>query len=230
MTILAIDTTNDALAVALYRDGQVIESYVSVNKNKHSTRLMPAIDYIMNDANIKPADLTKIVVAKGPGSYTGVRIALSVAKTMAWTLNIPLTAVSSLRALALNANDDTYVCPFFDARRGLVFTGLYDQAGNIVKEEVNILFEDWLQSLKILKETITFVSPDIDLYRDLIEQVLGQRAKFLPKGHHIINPGLLATIGEHEQAVDPHQLVPNYLRLVEAEVKWLEKQAADADE
>lgn len=230
MTILAIDTTNDALAVALYREGLVIESYVSVNKNKHSTRLMPAIDYIMHDADIKPADLTKIVVAKGPGSYTGVRIALSVAKTMAWTLNIPLAAVSSLKALALNASDHTYVCPFFDARRGLVFTGLYDQAGNLVKEEVNILFEDWLQSLKTFKAPITFVSPDIEHYRGLIEETLGQAAQFLPKGHHVINPGLLATIGEKEEAVDPHQLVPNYLRLVEAEVKWLEKQVADTNE
>src|SRR5699024_1939365 len=103
MTILAIDTSNEALGIALYQNEKIIAEYISVSKIKHSTRLMPAIAQLMENADVEPKDLEKIIVAKGPGSYTGVRIGLSIAKTLAWSLNIPIVGISSLEALALLA-------------------------------------------------------------------------------------------------------------------------------
>ncbi|GEM02874.1 tRNA threonylcarbamoyladenosine biosynthesis protein TsaB [Halolactibacillus halophilus] len=225
--ILAMDTSTDVLSVSLHNNQEIIEEYSSKNKNKHSTRLMPAIDRIMKEAKVTPQDLTKIVVGMGPGSYTGVRIALSTAKTMAWTLNIPVVGVSSLRALSLQASGDDLVCSFLDARRGLVYAGLYDKEGNEVLPEVNIMIDEWLEKLVALNKPVTFVSPDLATFQSLIRERLGERAQFKPKGHHLMRAGLLAEYGKDLAPTDPHLLVPNYLRLVEAEAKWLEKQKAD---
>ncbi|MCZ0704191.1 tRNA threonylcarbamoyladenosine biosynthesis protein TsaB [Natronobacillus azotifigens] len=228
MNILAIDTSNDAMGIAIYQQDKVIAEYVSINKNKHSTRLMPAIAQVMEDANVTPRDLTKIVVAKGPGSYTGVRIGLSVAKTMAWSLQIPVVAVSSLEILALQAKAmQQLICPFFDARRGLVFTGLYQfNSGEFttVREDQNILFENWLEQVKSLNQAIIFISPDLSIYQDLIQEKLGELAIFLPEGFHNARPSLLAIAGKDRTGEELHSLQPSYLRLVEAEAKWLEEQ------
>ena len=91
---------------------------------------------------MKPADIEKIVVAKGPGSYTGVRIGVTIAKTLAWTLNIPLVGISSLEVLAAGVGRyfNGCVSPLFDARRGQIYTGLYQyQNGklqSVVKDQI----------------------------------------------------------------------------------------------
>lgn len=102
MTILAIDTSNLTLGVALIKDGKVIAEHISHLKKNHSVRAMPAIDELLKECGLKPSDLTQIAVAKGPGSYTGVRIGVTIAKTLAWSLNIPVKTVSSLEVLAAN--------------------------------------------------------------------------------------------------------------------------------
>jgi len=115
MKILAIDTSNFALGVALLNGNQVVGEYITNVKKNHSVRAMPAIEKLMHDCDMKPVDLDKIVVAKGPGSYTGVRIGVTIAKTLAWTLNIPISGVSSLEVLAANGNVFLgYICPLFD--------------------------------------------------------------------------------------------------------------------
>lgn len=228
--ILTMDTSTDVLSVSLHNGHEIIEEYSSKNKNKHSTRLMPAIDRIMKEANVTPKDLTKIIVGIGPGSYTGVRIALSTAKTMAWTLNIPLISMSSLQGLALQASGDHYVCSFLDARRGLVYAGLYNQHGEVVLPEVNIQIEEWLDKLASLNVEMTFISPDLENFKSLISERLGNRAVFKAKGHHLMRAGLMAEFAKDHEPTDPHLLVPNYLRLVEAEAKWLEKQKRENHE
>lgn len=237
MSILAIDTSNETLGVAIFDEhtNSTLIEYKENGKAKHSKRLMPAIDQLMKTVGLLPQDLTKIVVAKGPGSYTGVRIGLSTAKMMGWTLNIPVIGVSSLEALAFNgSNQSLKICPFFDARRGLVYTGLYetDQTGQmkLVKEEQNLLFADWLSHLKEEAEPIMFLSPDLDIHKEMIKEVLKEHA-ILPFEHfHKPSPALLAMIGKDRSVENIHQLTPNYLRLVEAEANWLAKQKEQNNE
>lgn len=225
MTILAIDTSNEALGIALYQNEQIIAEYVSISKKKHSTRLMPAIVQMMDNADIEPRNLKKVVVAIGPGSYTGVRIGLSIAKTLAWSLNIPIVGISSLEALSLQAKSHhQLICPFFDARRGLVFTGLYDENGENIIEDHNILMTDWLDQLARKEKEVIFVSPDLNQFQGQIEERLGSSARFMPEGFHVTRPGLLALLGKDREGDDVHQLVPSYLRLVEAEANWLRDQ------
>ncbi|WP_082235555.1 tRNA (adenosine(37)-N6)-threonylcarbamoyltransferase complex dimerization subunit type 1 TsaB [Halobacillus massiliensis] len=225
MNVLAIDTSNEILGIAVVKDGVVIGEHITFVKKNHSVRLMPAIDQLMKETQTKPEELDRIAVAKGPGSYTGVRIGLTTAKTMAWSLNIPVVGISSLEALASQGRlFHGLICPFFDARRGLVYTGLYDQNMQPVKEEANILMTDWLESLKNQSERVLFLSQDLSIHQETIKNILADQAYFPDAAYHYARPAYLALAASHREAGSVHELVPNYLRLPEAEAKWLAQQ------
>jgi tRNA threonylcarbamoyladenosine biosynthesis protein TsaB len=227
MTILAIDTSNYPLGVALIEDNQVLGEYITNLKKNHSVRIMPAIQTLMKDCERVPAQLTKIVVAKGPGSYTGVRIGVTIAKTMAWSLKIPLVGISSLEIIAAGAGRyfDGYISPLFDARRGQIYTGLYEyQSGELttVKNDRLVLSADWAESLKELEKPILFTGNDLALHQAVINDTLSSQAVFAAITEHNPRPSELALLGENKQGEDIHSFVPNYIRLAEAEAKWLE--------
>ncbi|MDF2855320.1 MAG: hypothetical protein K0Q87_1171 [Neobacillus sp.] len=227
MTILAIDTSNYSLGVALLEENMVLGEYITNLKKNHSVRIMPAIQTLMKDCDRVPSDITKIVVAKGPGSYTGVRIGVTIAKTMAWSLKIPLVGVSSLEILAAGTGRyfDGFVSPLFDARRGQVYTGLYAyQNGKftVVKEDRLVMLADWAESLKEVSKPVLFVGNDLPLHQATIEASLGSQAFFAASTEQNPRPSELALLGKDKLDEDLHSFVPNYIRLAEAEAKWLE--------
>ncbi|MEC1752074.1 tRNA (adenosine(37)-N6)-threonylcarbamoyltransferase complex dimerization subunit type 1 TsaB [Bacillus mojavensis] len=228
MTILAIDTSNYTLGIALLRDNTVIAEYITYLKKNHSVRAMPAVHSLLNDCDLTPQDLSKIVVAKGPGSYTGVRIGVTIAKTLAWSLNIPISAVSSLEALAANGRHfDGLISPIFDARRGQVYTGLYEYKNGLLEQAVpdqNVMLTDWLEMLKEKDRPVLFLGHDTSIHKETILDVLGKKGVIGPAAQHNPRPSELAYAGADREAVDIHGLVPDYLRLAEAEAKWIESQ------
>ena len=229
MNVLAIDTSNYSLGIALMNQEQVIGEYITNMKKNHSIRVMPAIEKLMADCEMKPSDLEKIVVAKGPGSYTGVRIGVTIAKTLAWTLNIPLVGISSLEALAAGAGRyfDGCISPLFDARRGQIYTGLYQyrngQLNSIVPDQI-ILSKNWAEQLGTMEEKIMLVGTDISLHHDVFQEFLGDKAIIVEKTEQNPRPSELALLGYDLPGEDVHSFVPNYIRLAEAEAKWLEAQ------
>ncbi|MFS0655455.1 tRNA (adenosine(37)-N6)-threonylcarbamoyltransferase complex dimerization subunit type 1 TsaB [Bacillus sp. 179-C3.3 HS] len=228
MTILAIDTSNHTLGIAIVRDETVIGESITYLKKNHSVRAMPTVEALMNECGVTPSDLSKIVVAKGPGSYTGVRIGVTIAKTLAWTLSIPITSISSLETLAANAHYfDGWISPLFDARRGQVYTGLYQFEGGKIKEvkpDQNVPMTDWLHDLKTAEKPVLFLGHDVHLHQDNIRSILGETAVLAEGSLHNPRPSMLAFLGADRPVEEVHQLVPNYIRLAEAEVKWLEGQ------
>ncbi|MGE7880285.1 tRNA (adenosine(37)-N6)-threonylcarbamoyltransferase complex dimerization subunit type 1 TsaB [Peribacillus muralis] len=228
MKVLAIDTSNFTLGIALVDGSQVIGEYTTNLKKNHSVRVMPAIETLLKDCDTAPKDLTKIVVAKGPGSYTGVRIGVTIAKTLAWTLQIPLSGVSSLEVLAANGRYfNGLISPLFDARRGQVYTGLYEMENNLLKtvlEDCNILSSEWAKRLKDMNRPILFIGQDTDIHREAIDEALGDLAVFAPIQSFNSRPSELAFLGLDKIEEDIHQFVPNYIRMAEAEAKWLEQQ------
>src|SRR5690625_2292877 len=100
MYTLTIDTSTQVLAVGILKNEEVLGEIVTNLPKTHSPRLMPAIHQLMEAVEVEPECLDKIVVGVGPGSYTGVRIGITTAKSLAWALNIPIIGVSSLHALA----------------------------------------------------------------------------------------------------------------------------------
>ncbi len=227
MKVLAIDTSNYALGISLIDEDKVIGEYITNVKKNHSVRVMPAIEELMKDCDILPSDLTKVVVAKGPGSYTGVRIGVTIAKTLAWTLGIPLVGISSLEVLAASVGRyfQGSISPLFDARRGQVYTGLYQYLEGkllVIEKDQLILSKDWAQELKSRSENILFIGNDLPIHRNGIQEVLGHQAFFAEISEHNPRPSELALLGRDLPGEDVHSFVPNYIRLAEAEAKWLE--------
>lgn len=227
MKVLAIDTSNYVLGIALIDGEKVICEYITNLKKNHSVRVMPAIEQVMKESETKPSELTKIVVAKGPGSYTGVRIGVSIAKTLAWTLGIPLVGVSSLEVLA--AATGRYfqgsVSPLFDARRGQIYTGLFHYSMGkleIIEADQLIQSKDWATQLKQRSEPILFLGNDLPIHQPVFEDILGPQAEFAEITEHNPRPSELALLGKDLPGEDVHSFVPNYIRLAEAEAKWLE--------
>lgn len=228
MKVLAIDTSNAVMGIALVEDGVVKGEMITNIKKDHSTRVMPAIQSLMADCRITPKELDLIVVAKGPGSYTGVRIGVTIAKTLAWTLNIPIVGVSSLEALAANGRYfNGFISPLFDARRGQIYTGLYrycDGQLECVESDRIVLSSEWAQYLKEKNEPVLFVGGDVALHKDILTAQLGSFAVFSPAPLQLPRPSELAFLGMQKESEDVHSFVPNYVRLAEAEANWLAKQ------
>ncbi|MEW9702099.1 tRNA (adenosine(37)-N6)-threonylcarbamoyltransferase complex dimerization subunit type 1 TsaB [Paenibacillus sp. SI8] len=140
--ILAIDTSTSSMTVAVLDDGKMIGELNSFAEKNHSIGLLPDIQKLLASLDLKPKDLNAVAVGQGPGSYTGVRIGVSVAKTLAWSLGLALIGVSSLEAMALGGNSkDTlesggdisaarWIVPLMDARRTQAFTGAYEAKGD----------------------------------------------------------------------------------------------------
>ncbi|SFG99538.1 tRNA (adenosine(37)-N6)-threonylcarbamoyltransferase complex dimerization subunit type 1 TsaB [Sporolactobacillus nakayamae] len=227
MNVLAIDSSNLVMGVAVTTGRKVLGELTTNSRKNHSERLMPAIAQILNAVGLKPADLDRIVVAEGPGSYTGLRIGTTIAKMMAWTLKKELVGVSSLEVVAQNGRGfDGYIAPFFDARRGQVFAGLYENKGReIVRTAPDqlLMIKDWITELRKLDKPVLFLSNDMEKWCDLLcsesYATLGESTQNVPRAAE------LARIGAQKEPVsDIHHFLPVYLRLAEAEAKWLAKQ------
>lgn len=221
MKILAFDSSNQALSVALVEDGCLqVETLLTVKKN-HSISLMPVIDFLVEQVGWMPNSLDRIVVAQGPGSYTGLRVAVATAKTLAYALGIDLVGVSSLHSL-VPTNLSGLVVPLIDARRNHVYAGIY-QNGRTVEEDRYWSFEELLASVSG-QEKITFVG-EVEHFIKQIEQALpaAQYQASLPSAYQ------LALIGQDMPSVDVMSFEPNYLKRVEAEEKWLKDNEVDSE-
>ena len=213
MKVLAFDTSSKALSLAILEDKQVLaETTINIKKN-HSITLMPAIDFLMESLDWTPKDLDRIVVAEGPGSYTGLRIAVATAKTLAHTLNIELVGMSSLLALVPYQQEGLFV-PLMDARRNNVYAGFYENAKPVMPE-AHLPFERVIELIKGTSQ-VTFVGE----VGSFVEQI----QEHLPRTNYketLPNAANLALLAWDKEADSLHDFVPNYLKRVEAEENWL---------
>ncbi len=127
MKLLAIDTVTEACSVALMHDDDIRECY-EVTPRGHSQRVLPMVEELLSQADLKPTQLDAVVMDRGPGSFTGVRIGVSVVQGLAFALDLPVISISSLAALAQAAyrdQDSEQVLAVIDARMGEVYWGYY---------------------------------------------------------------------------------------------------------
>ncbi|WP_027416690.1 tRNA (adenosine(37)-N6)-threonylcarbamoyltransferase complex dimerization subunit type 1 TsaB [Aneurinibacillus terranovensis] len=231
MNILAIDTSNLVLAVSVCTEDKVLGECATNLKKNHSVRLMPMISSLLDEVGMAPDELSAIVIARGPGSYTGVRIGVATAKSMAWALNIPLVGISSLEVLAWNgAYFPGLIVPLFDARRSQVYTGTYrwgkDGVESVHPDRI-ILFKEALEEWKRSdeQESILFLGDDLSIHREAAIDTLGERAVFAPVSYQLPRAAHLAAAGikalRSGRVEDTADFTPTYLQLAEAEAKWL---------
>ncbi|TWT05583.1 tRNA (adenosine(37)-N6)-threonylcarbamoyltransferase complex dimerization subunit type 1 TsaB [Planococcus sp. CPCC 101016] len=222
MIYLGIDTSNSPLAIALMEDDRVLIEETSNLKINHSLMAMPAIEEMMKKAKVLPADLTHIAVAEGPGSYTGVRIGLTIAKTLAWSLKIPLHLVSSLKVLAANGQGfKGLVCPMMDARRGTAFIGLYEGSDlEPVFADQHSDVKEFLLKVKELDRSVLFTGVDVALHEALITEVLGDAAQFSGIQNRLPRASNLIMLAQQSTESNTHHAVPEYRRITEAEANY----------
>ncbi|WP_025728171.1 tRNA (adenosine(37)-N6)-threonylcarbamoyltransferase complex dimerization subunit type 1 TsaB [Atopobacter phocae] len=223
MRILAIESSNRTLSVALMENQKLLAEWTVNEKLQHATELMPAIERVCQVTQTAPQAIEQIVVAKGPGSYTGLRIGGTAAKIMADVLRVPLIPVSSLAVLAGNAlarvsSSDVLIVPYMDARREAVYTGAYryenEQLINVIPDQY-VTREEWINQLKEQQAPLYFVGEHPEWFEANFEVAQHHlTVDAYPKAHHLVQ------LSYQEQAVDPKTFVPDYLKTVEAEEKW----------
>ncbi|HPZ23386.1 MAG TPA: tRNA (adenosine(37)-N6)-threonylcarbamoyltransferase complex dimerization subunit type 1 TsaB [Bacilli bacterium] len=107
MNTLFIDTHDSHIILAIFKDGTILSSSEKTSERSHSNDTMPMLKKLLNDVNLSVHDLNDIIVVNGPGSFTGVRIGVTIAKTLAYTLNIPIRTITSLEMYAVSNNTNS---------------------------------------------------------------------------------------------------------------------------
>lgn len=229
MIWLGIETSNSPLSIAIVKDGQVLAEIVQNIKLTHSVTAMPTIEELFKKVNMQPLNIDAIAVSEGPGSYTGIRIGVTIAKTLAWTLKKPLVGISSLKVLAANANlFNGVICTLFDARRQNVYAAAFRgiQMETVIADH-HIHIDELLTELKLLKEPVMFVGNDVEVFKDRIIGQLGNDALFAPTSLNLPRASKLIELAEKESLPlidDSYSFVPKYHRIAQAEANWIQEQ------
>ena len=202
MRILYIDTSSSYLYTSIVENNKVLSEIKEEFGQSLSEVALPRIVSMFEDTKLSPKDIDKIIVVNGPGSFTGIRIGITIAKIYAWSLNIPITTIYSLEAMAISSDKDTYHVPILNARRGYVYTAIYDKDYKEVLKPCHILLTELQDKLKDIND-YEFISNDE--FDDL------KLESYSPNFEKIIN------YFKDKENINPHAVNPEYLKLTEAE-------------
>lgn len=200
MISLFLNTSSKWFNVAIVKDNHVIKSIYENYDQDLSKRALYDINSLIKDCNITIQDINEIVCVSGPGSFTGLRIGVTIAKTMAYFLNKNLYSTSSLSVMATSVTGKVIV-PLIDARRGYVYGAIYDENYNIIMEEQYIKCDELVKKAKEYSDNPIFVSQDEFEFKTV---------NFKPD----LNNFYKYNFKKEENSMT---LVPNYLKLTEAE-------------
>ena len=222
MLILAIDTSTNVLSLALVRDKEVLATVNEKTKNNQSEILMSRIETITKESDLKPADLEKIIVAEGPGSYTGIRVGVAAAKSLGYALDIPVVGVSSLEVMAMASVPYGIRIPMIDARRETVFAGAYDHDGTTIIPNGHYKIEkviNKLASTSFRSDVISFIGDGAVFHKKTLREKWPEAQVVSESEFQRNKAEVLAALAVGRPAQQNiHILVPNYLRRTEAEM------------
>ncbi|MDD3126114.1 MAG: tRNA (adenosine(37)-N6)-threonylcarbamoyltransferase complex dimerization subunit type 1 TsaB [Candidatus Izemoplasmatales bacterium] len=189
---LVIDTATDYVFLSLVVEGSEIGYKYQNDLHNHAVTVMPMLDELLKKAQITLKDVNEIIVGIGPGSYTGVRIGVTIAKMIGYLNNISVKTVSTLALLA-SSSSAAKTMAMIDARRGNAFVACYQQEKGIMKETV----ADTLTNIEQFKQTLTIDTEIIRVGKPNVEKIMQS---------NLMKP-----------VKNIHELVPNYLQVTEAE-------------
>lgn len=231
--ILGIETAVDHVGVAL-GDHRGIRAHTSLaSDRRHAEALTPMIQFVLQHADVHMSQLSAIAVDIGPGLFTGMRVGLAAAQSMAWALDIPLAPVCSLDALAIDHDSsDLTVAAALDARRGEVYWATYRMRGaqqepQRLTEPVVTSPDDLAVYLADRAEEVLCVGSGFDRYADIFES--SPWVSDLSERGCVPTAEALVVLGSHvvaaERTVTPSEIQPMYLRAPDAEINWQVREA-----
>lgn len=212
MLVLAIDTSTNAGSVALFDDkkGLVGEEFLNVKRN-HSDTIMKAIDNLLVNAKIDIDQIDKVGVAIGPGSFTGIRVGVSIAKGFVFGKEKEIISYNTLDLIANNVTTtDKYIMPLIDARKGRAYYSLYKyEKGNLVRVEdyQDGTLDEFLPNY--IDKEIIFVGDGSQNYKDTIMNIMGNKAYIVSNANSYPRASVLAERvvsldGENEFTLEPY--------------------------
>ena len=220
MLILAFESTAKAASAALVRDGKLISQFSQCSGLTHSRTLLPMGEDMLKNAELTLQDVDLIAVAHGPGSFTGVRIGVSMVKGLAWAADKPCVGVSTLEAMAWHGlAAGGLICPVMDARRSQVYNALFRmEDGRPVRltEDRPIALTELAEELRAYKERVFLVGDGAELsFRTL--SALGLPCDLAPENLRMQSAWGVAMAAMDKEPGSADSLLPVYLRLSQAE-------------
>jgi tRNA threonylcarbamoyladenosine biosynthesis protein TsaB len=204
MIYLYIDTSSEYLYTALSDDNALLsEKKIKLETNLSKDALYE-ISKMFEETNLSPDSVDKIIVCNGPGSFTGTRIGITIAKVYAWSKDIPITTTNALLGMALSSSNDCIHIPLLDARRDYVYTAIYDSKFNEILKPCHILLTELMEKVSKL-DNYEFISND---EFDNIDTI-----SYDPDLFKIID------FNKNNEDINPHAVNPEYLKLTAAEEK-----------
>jgi tRNA threonylcarbamoyl adenosine modification protein YeaZ len=203
MRYLYIDTSSSYLYSAIVEDQKLLTEVKEEYGQSLSEVTLPRIAEMFKKVNLEAKDIHKIIVVNGPGSFTGIRIGLTIAKVYAWSLNIPITTIYSLEAMSVSSPHNKIHVPMINARRGYVFAAIYSEKQEALLKPQHIKLEDLQKELKDIGEYEIITN---DEFEDL-EKVESYTPDFLK----------IVSYFKEKEPINPHAVNPEYLKLTEAE-------------
>jgi len=227
--MLAIDTSTKVLSLALVRyvneEHELLGHVDEQTQNNQSEILMSRIEQLLQECGVTPADLDRIGVAVGPGSYTGVRVGVTAAKSLGYALGIPVTPVSSLQVMIWVESDADVRVPMMDARRGTVFAAAYYAWGDLIVPEGHYEIEAFIEKVLVTTghDQIAFIGDGALAHKERLVSISPKWVEV--HAEEALSSGKAEAVAfytafeeEFPPLANTHDLKPNYLRKTEAEM------------
>jgi tRNA threonylcarbamoyladenosine biosynthesis protein TsaB len=217
MLILALDTATEKGSLALVAADRVLMEYTLESHGTYLTRLMPGIEALFSHTGRELTDLAAVAVSLGPGNFTGLRIGLATAKTLAWSLGCPLVPVPTLEVLAAQFPFHPHpIGVILDAKRGEVFWGRFscpEDRPEIEEGPLRLAVEDLPARLP---SPLLLTGPGLEVHQEALAPHLSPEIALAPPELRLPRAPTLARLARYRlargQTANPAQLVPTYLR------------------
>ncbi len=226
MKVIGIETSGSIGSVAVCDGNKVVGGRTFGKASNHGKEIVSSLEAVFNEVNWKPEDIDLIAVSTGPGSYTGLRIGVTCAKTLAYGLGKPVIDVPTLDVLAGNIKDDVkHICPVIDAKRKRVYACIYDRDNSEDRRATDYLIITPDELKDILPESTLIFGDGVAPYKEIFAQmkvtIIEDEKPGIAEAADVAGLGLKRY--EQGERCEINALVPLYLRKSEAEEKLQER-------
>lgn len=227
MIVLSVDSATESASCAVIDSSRLLGEITINNKKQHSTILMPMVDNLLKNLQLSINDIDGFIVSKGPGSFTGLRIGMSMIKGLSQGTNKPFVSVSSLDALAYNmAYTNGIICPILDALRDNVYTAAYsfdNEKLNRLTDYIALHIDELIIRLKEYNMPVTFIGDAVYKFKEKLQSSF-ESISFAPSHLNLVRASSLGEIGvkllSDGVKDDLYTSAPIYLRKPQAEREY----------
>lgn len=204
--ILYIDTSSNFLYTGIVDNNKLIAEIKKEFGHNLSEAALPEIVSMFEENKISPKDIDKIIVVNGPGSFTGIRIGITIAKVYAWSLNVPITTITSLEAMAISKEEDIPKVPIIDARHGYCYAAIFNSDNKEILKPSYLTYEELQKELDKIENYIVITNDE-------------EKLKVTHQNTTTYTPNILEVVNcfKTKKEINPHAINPEYLKLTEAE-------------